>query len=192
MGHLEGLREHLKSVRGHSVFNELLAAQTVWEMRLHGQRVVQARVVENQTYEMVLDIDGHGRETIHKLQVKCLYPVESAADVEKQLKIDKKVLGLGLGPIEAAAQRYIVKNKTLFPLVKEREVVFCTLMEGEVIRGLIADFSRFEMIMHAKGGLPMVILRHSIYDLRTKKGRCMLRSFQEEHRDWQKSALFVS
>ena len=61
-----------------------------------------------------------------------------------------------------------------------------------VIRGLIADFSRFEMIIHAKGGLPIVIIRHSIYDLRNKKGRCMLRSFQEEHRDWQKSALFVS
>ena len=192
MGHLEGLREHLKSVLGHSVFDQILASQAVWEMRLHGQRVVQARVLENQTYEMVLDIEGQGRETIHKLQVKCLYPVESAADVEKQLKIDKKVLGLRLEPIEVPAQRYIVKNKTLFPLVKEREVVFCTLMEGEVIRGLIADFSRFEMIMHAKGGLPTVILRHSIYDLRTKKGRCMLRSFQEEHRDWQKSALFVS
>jgi hypothetical protein len=192
MGHLEGLREHLKSVFGHSVFDQLLASQEVWEMRLHGQRVVQAKVVENQTYEMVLDIDGQGRESIHKLQVKCLYPVASAAEVEKQLKVDKKVLALGLEPIEAPAQRYIVKNKTLFPLMKEREVVFCTLMEGEVFRGLIADFSRFEMIMHGKGGLPITILRHSIYDLRTKKGRCMLRSFQQEHRDWQKSALFVS
>jgi sRNA-binding regulator protein Hfq len=192
MGHLAGLREHLKSVLGHSVFDELLTSQAVWEMRLHGQRVVQAKVVDNQTYELGLDIDGQGREPLHKLQVKCLYPVDSAAEVEKQLKIDKKVLGLGLEPIKAPGQRYIVKNKTLFPLMKEREVVFCTLMEGEVLRGLIADFSRFEMIMHAKGGLPIVILRHSIYDLRTKKGRCMLRSFQDQHRDWQKSALFVS
>lgn len=161
-------------------------------MHLHGQRVVQAKVAENQTYEMVLDIDGQGRESIHKLQVKCLYPLASAADIGKQLKIDRKVLELGLEPIEAPEKRYIVKNKTLFPLMKEREVVFCTLLEGEVIRGLIADFSRFEMIMHVKGGLPVVILRHSIYDLRTKKGRCMLRSFQDQHRDWQKSALFVS
>ena len=189
---LQGLRDHLNSVRSHSVFDQLLASQEVWEMRLHGQRVVQAKVVENQAYEMVLDIEGQGREPIHKLQVKCLYPAASAADVAKQLKIDKKVLGLGLEPIKAPAERYIVKNKTLFPLMKEREVVFCTLMEGEVIRGLIADFSRFEMIMHAKGGLPVTILRHSLYDLRNKKGRCMLRSFQQEHRDWQKSALFVS
>ncbi len=91
----------------------------------------------------------------------------------------------------APAERYIVKNKTLFPLMKEREVVFCTLMEGEVIRGLVADFSRYDLTMHAKGGLLIVILRHSIYDLRNKQGRCMLRSFQDKHKDWQKSALFV-
>jgi hypothetical protein len=43
-----------------------------------------------------------------------------------------------------------------------------------------------------KGGFPVTILRHSIYDLRNKKGRCFLKSFQEEHRDWEKSHLFVS
>jgi hypothetical protein len=102
------------------------------------------------------------------------------------------VQALGLEPIYAPAERYIVKNKTLFPLMKEREVVFCTLLEGEVIRGIIADFSRYDLTIHAKGGLPIVILRHSIYDLRNKQGRCLLKSFQDQHKDWQKTALFVS
>jgi len=43
-----------------------------------------------------------------------------------------------------------------------------------------------------KGEIPVTILRHSIYDLKNKKGRCFLKSFQEEHRDWEKSRLFVS
>lgn len=36
--------------------------------------------------------------------------------------------------------------------------------------------------------LPVALLRHSIYDLRD---RCHLKSFQETHRDWQKSKYFV-
>ena len=191
MGHLEGLKEHLNAVRDHSVFDQVLTSKQPWEMHLHGQRVVRARVVENRTYEMIVDIEGQGQEELPKLQVKYLYPADSTAAVEKMIKLDKKVQGLGLEPILAPAQRYIVKNKTLFPLMKEREVVFCTLMEGEVIRGLVADFSRYDLTMHAKGGLLIVILRHSIYDLRNKQGRCMLRSFQDKHKDWQKNALFV-
>jgi hypothetical protein len=192
MGHLQGLREYLNAVYNHSVFDQMLAAQQPWEVRLHGQRVVQARVVENRTYEVTLDITGQGREEVAKLQVKCLYAIDSAAAVGKQLKMDKQVQALGLEPIYAPAERYMVKNKTLFPLMKEREVVFCTLLEGEVIRGIIADFSRYDLTIHAKGGLPIVILRHSIYDLRNKQGRCLLKSFQDQHKDWQKTALFVS
>jgi hypothetical protein len=158
---------------------------------LHGQRIVQARVVEDRTYDVGVDIDGQGQEELPKLQVKCLYPAESAASVRKFIKMDPKIQGLGLEPIRLPVERHIVKNKTLFPLMKEREVVFCTLLEGEVIRGIIADFSRYDLTIHAKGGVPIVILRHSIYDLRNKQGRCMLRSFQQTHKDWKKSALFV-
>jgi hypothetical protein len=76
--------------------------------------------------------------------------------------------------------------------MQERQVVFCTLLEGELIRGLVAEFSRYDMTIHVKGGLPIVIMRHSVYDLRDKKGRCLLKSFQDKHKDWEKSALFVS
>ena len=76
--------------------------------------------------------------------------------------------------------------------MKDKEVVFFTLLEGEIIRGLITGFSRYEITMSLKNGNPVTILRHSIYDLRNKKGRCFLKKFQEEHRDWEKSPLFVS
>jgi len=192
MGHLQGLKEYLHEVYNQSVFDQMLTSQQLWEMHLHGQRIVQARVVQNETYDLVVEIAGQGKEELPKLQVKCLYPADSAAAIGKQLKIDKKVQGLGLEPIYAPAQRYIVKNKTLFPLMQERQVVFCTLLEGELIRGLVAEFSRYDMTIHVKGGLPIVIMRHGVYDLRDKKGRCLLKSFQDKHKDWEKSALFVS
>lgn len=192
MGHLEGLRDYLKTVYNLSVFDQMLETKALWTMHLHGHRVVQASLVENKQYEIVMDVEGQGEEEIHKLQVKCLYPAEHTETFDKMLKIDKKVKALALEPIYAPADRYNIKNKTLFPFMKERQVVFCTLMEGELIRGLIAEFSRYDLTMHAKGGLPVTILRHGIYDMRTKQGRCLLKSFQQQHRDWEKSPLFVA
>lgn len=192
MGHLQGLREYLKVVYHNSVFDQALTSQQLWEMRLHGQRLVQARVVENRTYEIVIDVAGQGREELPKLQVKCLYPAEIAPSIGKMIKFDKNVQALGLEPILAPAERYNVKNKTLFPMMQGREVVFCTLLEGELIRGLIAEFTRYDLTIHAKGGMPIVVLRHSIYDFRNKQGRCLLKSFQDEHKDWEKSPVFVA
>jgi hypothetical protein len=107
-------------------------------------------------------------------------------------KFDKKVQSLGLAPILAPAERFNIKNKTLFPMMKGREVVFCTLLEGELIRGIIAEFTRYDLTIHAKGGVPIIVMRHSIYDCRNKQGRCLLKSFQDEHKDWEKSAVFVA
>jgi hypothetical protein len=118
--------------------------------------------------------------------------VELADSIQGFIKTDEKVRALGLEPIFSPHKRYFVKNKSLFPLMKEREVVFFTLLEGEMIRGLIAGFTRYDITVHLKGGQPVTILRHSVYDLRNKKGRCFLKRFQEEHRDWEKSPLFVS
>ena len=61
-----------------------------------------------------------------------------------------------------------------------------------MVKGIIADFSRYEITLNLKGGTPVTILRHAIYDLRDKRGRCYLKTFQETHRDWEKSPLFVS
>jgi sRNA-binding regulator protein Hfq len=76
--------------------------------------------------------------------------------------------------------------------MKEKEVMFFTLLEGEMIRGTIADFSRYDITVSLKGARLVTILRHAIYDIRNKGGRSFLRSFQEEHRDWQKCPIYVS
>jgi hypothetical protein len=192
MGQIEGLRDYLRTAYNLSIFDQAVEAEALWTMHLHGHRVVQAKVIENKQYELVIDIAGQGPEEIHKLQVKCLCPADQTDAFDKMLKIDKKIRTLELEPIYAPAERYNIKNKTLFPLMKERQVVFCTLMEGELIRGIVAEFSRYDLTIHAKGGLPVTILRHSIYDMRNKQGRCMLKSFQQQHRDWEKSSLFVT
>ena len=192
MGHLLGLKEYLDEAYNSSIFDQPLDLKQPWEFHLHGHRVARATILENLTYDLKVDIKDQGEEVLPKIQIKFLYPSDVAESVRPLIKIDEKIKALGLGPILLPARRYFIKNKSILPLMKKRPVVFFTLLEGEIIRGVIAGFNRYEITVNLKGGIPVTILRHSVYDLRDKKGRSFLKSFQEKHKDWEKSELFVS
>ena len=192
MGYLAGLKEYLDEGYTNSIFDQALDSKQPWGFHLHGHRIVRARILENLTYDLKVDIEGQGEEDLPKIQVKLLYPADLTDSVRPLIKMDKKVKALGMSPILAPKPRYFIKNKSLFPPMKEKQVAFFTLLEGEIIRGIIADFSRFDITVNLKGGIPVIILRHSIYDIENKEGRSFLKSFQEKYRDWGKSELFVS
>lgn len=191
MGYLLGLQEYLDAAYQHSVFDQALDSQQPWEFHLHGCRIAKARILETTTYDLKVDIDGQGKEDLPKIQVKLLYPADLSESIRELLNIDMEIKALGLQPILSPAERHFVKNKTLFPLMKEHQEVCFTLLEGETIKGIIAGFSRYDIIVHLQEGVPITILRHSIYNLQDQHGRCYLKSFQEKHKDWQKSDLFV-
>lgn len=191
MSHLQGLDEYMEEKYEDSIFDQVLASQQPWTFHLHGHRLVKARILENLTYDLKVDIEGQGEEELPKIQVKFLYPPDLSASIQSLVKSDAKVKRLELEAITGPGERFHVKNKSLFPLMKEREVVLFTLLEGEVIRGVVADFTRYDLTVNLKGGIPVTILRHSVYDLRNKKSRCFLKSIQDKRRDWEKSELFV-
>ena len=191
-GYLEGLNEYLEASYDASVFAQALTGKELWALQLHGRRLVLARIVEDRTYEIKIAGEEGAEEDLTKIQVKYLYPATAAAAVQPLIKTDPKVAALGLEPIVKYKGRHFVKNKTLYPLMKERQVVFFTLVEGEVIRGLVQDFSRYDITVKMKGGTALTILRHAIYELHDKKERCLLKDYQDQHRDWEKSALFVA
>ncbi|MEA2039752.1 MAG: hypothetical protein U9N82_07955 [Thermodesulfobacteriota bacterium] len=191
-GYLSGLEEYLKRSYHISIFDQALASGRPWQLHIHDHRIITAVVSENQKFNLKIDSEEAKDEILAKVNIKFLYPKEKAEVVAPLLKTDQKVRAQGLEPILSPGKRHHVKNKTLFPLMKENQVMFFTLLEGEIIRGIIAGFSRYEITLNLKGGIPITILRHSIYDLRDKKGRCFLKSFQETHRDWEKTNLFVS
>lgn len=195
MKKLMGFKEYMQKNTKHSVFSDAIASGGDWVLNLHGYEVLEGRIVEDQQYQINLllpsgEVEGPGKSrTLDKIRVKLIYPKETKEDVAKLIKMDKQVAKLGLAPIPEPTKRYHIKNKSLYPLMKEKEVVFLTLLEGEVVRGLIADFSRYEITVKVKGGLPVAILRHSVYDLRDKRGRCYLKVVQDKRKDWQRSPL---
>ena len=192
MEHLSGLKEYLDESYNISIFDQALSLNQLWELHLHNHHIIKAKITKNSRYDLNVKVDGEGDEELPKTDVKLIYPEDLAGSVAPLLKTDKKVRDLGLETIISAKKRYHIKNKSLFPLMKEKNVLFFTLLEGEIVKGIVAGFSRYEITVNLKGGMPVTIFRHSIYDLRDKKGRCFLKSFQETRRDWEKSPLFVS
>ena len=191
MGDLLGLQDYLGQSYEKSIFEQAKDSGQAWEFHIHGGRIIRGKILENPTYDLKMDIEDNGEQVLPKVEVKLVYPVNLSESVRPLIKIDEAVRALGLGPIFSPRKRTFVKNKSLYPLMKEKEVVFLTLLEGEIIRGVVTGFSRYEITMSLKNRNPVTILRHSIYDLRNKKGRCFLKKFQEEHRDWEKSPFFV-
>lgn len=195
MGFLFGLQEYLTANYHASVFDQAFESKEPHVFHLHGHRIVRATVVENLKYDIGLKVDettSPDLTHLPKTDVKLVYLAALGDKVGPLLTVDKKVRDLRMEPIIPAGERHHVKNKSLFPLMKERRVVFFTLMEGEVVKGLVSGFSRYEITVNLKGGIPVVILRHAVHDVRDKKRRCFLKTFQETHRDWEKSDLFVA
>jgi sRNA-binding regulator protein Hfq len=118
--------------------------------------------------------------------------MEEALQIAEKIKIDSSVRSMGLEAIYSTKGRHFIKNKSLYPLMLDREVLFITLLEGEILRGVIQAFNRYEIQLSLKTGLPVTILRHALYDVRNKKGRSFLKSVQNTQKDWKKSQYFVS
>ncbi|MDZ7762146.1 MAG: hypothetical protein U5L00_18075 [Desulfovermiculus sp.] len=191
MQYLAGLKEYL-DVNYDSFALDKAASQGTWHVfHLHGRGILPAYIVENHTYETTLkDKNGH-RFPVHKTDIKFFHSVEEALEIAEKIKIDRSVRSMGLEPIYSTKGRNFIKNKSLYPLMLDREVLFITLLEGEILRGVIQAFNRYEIQLSLKTGLTVTILRHALYDVRNKKGRSFLKSVQDRKKDWKKSQYYV-
>lgn len=189
--YLAGLKEYLVAHDTRSIFADLLASGDMWTFHVHPGRVISARVTQVEDYLVTLQPEGEEPEILSKHDIHFLYAVDQAPGVAKLVKPEKAVQSLGLEPAIAKRDRQFVKNKTLFPLMEERVVLFFTLRDGSVVRGLVTDFSRYDIHVSMKGGVAVTLLRHSLHDIRDKEGRCYLKSVQNRRKDWRNSPLFM-
>jgi hypothetical protein len=173
------LKQYLDENYAKSAFDLALNDPLPWVYHLHGRQIVQARLVQNTVYEVVLTIDDQPQQEIKKTNIKLLYPASLAQSAAKLIKTDPKVQARHLESIISPKDRHHIKNKTLFPLMQQRTVLFITLLEGEIIRGLVSAFSRYDLTVNLKGGIPVVAMRHSILDVRDKQGRCYLKPIRK-------------
>jgi sRNA-binding regulator protein Hfq len=192
MAYLSGLQEYLQEHYFISVYDQALQSGEMYTFHAHGQQIFQGKVIKNDTFDLEIAAAAKQLQRLPKTNIKLIYPSVLQQDIQKQIKIDPQISQKKIPPLVHAKERYHVKNKSLFPLMEERQVLFFYMLEGEVLKGILADFSRYEMTVHLKGALPVTIFRHALLNLTDKKKRSYLKSFQEKAKDWQKSQLYIT
>ncbi len=168
---LAGLTEYLEAHQRNSIFVREAGGETSWCLFLHGDQRRKGKILRDETYEFELVTEEGVTEKIHKVKVKMLCGAADEEEVLGRLKVNEALKEAPEGPHFGPRYRHHIKNKTLYPLMNRREVLFFTTLEGEVLRGIVTGFSRFEINLNMKGGVAVVLLRHAVFDVRDKKGR---------------------
>ena len=169
------LTVYLKENYGESIFDQLLSSQQKFVLHCHGHEILRGTVAANDPFDVLFKDDQKGEIEVNKLQIKFLFDATAEASIDKLVKVAPDIRKRNLDPILQTGSRNHVKNKTLFPVMQERRVVFLTTLEGELIRGIVTGFNRYEIIIKLKDGTPVVVLRHALYDFRDKKGVSLLK-----------------
>lgn len=177
---LTGLNDYLKAHQRDSVFAREAGRDTSWCLFLHGDQRKKGKIKSDETYEIDFLTRGDEVERIHKVNVKLLCDASREEEVCKRMRSEASLKTSPQGPHFGPRYRHHIKNKTLYPLMNRKEVLFFTTLEGEVLRGVVTGFSRFEISLHMKGGVPVVILRHAVFDVRDKKGQSFLKAAVEK------------
>jgi sRNA-binding regulator protein Hfq len=168
---LDGLQVYMKAHEKDSVFEREVGKESSWCLFFHGSQRRKGRIRANSTYEFDLLSQDGTVEQAHKVRVKMLCEASREQEVLERLKTNESKKAAPEGPHFGPRYRHHIKNKTLFPLMNRKEVLFFTTLEGDVLRGVVTGFSRFEINLSMKGGVPVVLLRHAVLDVMDKKGR---------------------
>lgn len=169
---MAGLPDYLTAHQRDSVFALEAGRDTSWCLFLHGDQRKKGEIQSDHTYEIDFVTEGNVVEKIHKVNVKILCEASIEEEVLRRLRTNEALKKAPEGPHFGPRYRHHIKNKTLYPLMNRKEVLFFTTLEGEVLRGVVTGFSRFEICLSMKGGVSVVLLRHAVLDVRDKKGRC--------------------
>ena len=191
MGYLRGLDSYLKQNYDRNIFKEFKLQNRVLHFHLAGHQELTRKIKKVVTFD--LDLIDRERQVIRypKLHIKFYYPVKIKEAIRPLLDTDPEVVAMNLPPLRHIPERHHIKNKTLYHLMMERQAVVITLLDGDVLRGFIDDFTRYEIFLKFHDNLRIVVLRHAVLRFTDFRGRNMLKEFQETARDWEKSSLWV-
>jgi len=158
------LAAHRTEFRDRSCLTDAVNAGTPAVLALQNRRIT-ALVQSVQPYTFTVLEDGKDQpEEIHKLQLKYSYQPDDWKKVRKGLKKDKAVSAAAQAPSERPQDRYTCSDKRLFRYMDKAKPVTVTTLEGDVVKGTITWFGRYEFGMDV-GGAPLVVLRHALQDL---------------------------
>ncbi len=161
--HSRRLASHLAMYSDRSVLADALKDGRAWRFALHGRRVVNARVTGLDRYEARLLHEGSGDEqVVHKLQFKLAWRPEEDKLARKGFRWDSQLRGAPREPVLRPQDRFGCSNRRLFDWLEAKTRVGLTTLEGEVVQGTVAWFSRYEVGVSVRGKAEVVCFRHAL------------------------------
>lgn len=156
---------HRGSNQIRSVLDEAAADGRLWSWGLFGGRRLEGKITAITLYNATVTAPDGTAEELHKLAFKFGHSADDAKRIRKTQTWNKALKEAPRQPAERPQERYTCSDKRFFRYVDTRTVVRATLLEGEVIEGTVAWFSRYEFALAIKGGATLVVFRHALHDL---------------------------
>lgn len=161
------MKAHREENRLRSCLDEARDSGERIAIAIHGKDKIIGTVVEVAPYSVTLQPDEDGAEPreLHKLQLKYAWDPDDWKLVRKGTRTDKSRSRDPLPPIERPQDRYTCSDKRLFRYLDEEQQVQATLLEGDVLRGTLTWFGRYEFGMRLKSDVEVTVFRHALFDL---------------------------
>ena len=157
--------QHRGANRVRSVLDEAASDGRVWTWALFGGRKVEGKLTAITPYNVTLVPTEGAPEELHKLAFKFGHAPDDFKRLRKIQLCNKALREAPKAPAERPQERYTCSDKRFFKYVDSGAVVRATLLEGEVIEGSVAWFSRYEFALSIKGHATIVVFRHALNDL---------------------------
>ncbi|MBT3217660.1 MAG: hypothetical protein HN348_01095 [Proteobacteria bacterium] len=159
------MEEHREQNRSRSKVVEASVTKVPVVLGLHGKRRITAVIDSVDSYTFQVIPEKGEVEEIHKLQLKYICGVDDYKQLRKVLRTNKALSKNPLEPVEKPQDRYSCGDRRLFQYLDRGKEVEITLLEGEIIRGVVVWFSRFEFCLRVRSRANVVILRHALHNL---------------------------
>lgn len=191
MGYLRGFKETVEKAYKQSAFDLAKNSGQRWRFYMADGGCEVGKVIENKKYEFILEPEANTTKEIKKLSVELMFPDALTGKLETFIRTDESLIEDKHEVSVAIKERHHIKNKTLYPLVMDKERVSITTYSGKIIEGVITTFTHFELLLTLGEKLPVIILRHCVLKADSLKGVNLLKEYQRVEKPWRKSRFWV-
>ena len=152
------LQEHRQSNRDRTW---LVVGEPV-RLGLHGRKEITGTPTEVGPYSVTLDVGEDEPREIHKLEIHYAYAPGDWKAAKKGIRRDKAVAAQDLQPVKLPQDRYGCSDKRLFNYVDTGVDVTVCLLSGELLKGRVDWFSRYEFTLKLRGDVEVGVFRHAL------------------------------
>lgn len=134
-------------------------------LALHDGTTLKGRVVDVEAYQVVFEAEGGEPQPIHKLKLLYVYDPSDWKGVKKGVRVDKKQGRETEPPAVRPQDRYSCSDRRLFGYLDRNVELSVALLSGEVLRGTLTWFGRYEFGLRLRTGAEITVFRHALRDV---------------------------